>query len=241
MKTTRRRGEPGVAAPTLVFWTVVVLFVVVVAVALYRTANRPAPIPTDANGSASFDTQGVPQIHVSSHCDPSGGSPKFSNAPQSNTLKVEYKELSSTEDSCTQGGKTCKQKKWIVQIDQTFYQDLDPRKTPKDRSEQYEITCPCWCPQPKTLNLKWHDIERRPYPNGERATYYNVQFVLTDLDGKQLGTWTAWVRFAGGHTHYGAVGSKLIRIEPGTCSTEQALVECAKNQSGFQYSGPPVS
>src|SRR4051812_47313940 len=102
MKRTSRRGETGVTVLQLVVWfSVVAVFVAVVAVALYQTANRPTPIPTDPNGKASFDTQTIPQLHVSSTCDRSGGAPKLSSAPQSNTRNVQYTEVSSTEESCT--------------------------------------------------------------------------------------------------------------------------------------------
>jgi len=91
----------------------------------------------------------------------------------------------------------------------------------------------------RKYTLDWRDVEMRPYPNDERATYYHVQFTLTLIATRELlCTWTEWVRIPGGHTHLGCVGSKLLDAPSGFSG--EALLEYARNASGLEFAAPPV-
>ena len=87
-----------------------------------------------------------------------------------------------------------------------------------------------------TMLLKWHDTARRPYPNGEKATYYTVDFKLTDnRTNETVATWSEEVRVPGGHTHYGCLGSKLIEVDFDKLTSTEQVIEYVRSQCGLEF------
>ncbi|MGH9711746.1 MAG: hypothetical protein ACRD5M_00390 [Candidatus Acidiferrales bacterium] len=224
----------------LVLIAVVVILVAAGIYAIHEASKTPVA-EADASGNAKFDTPTVPSSTVYVHCN-NDGEPTLTgeqDSAETKTIKMSYKPLPS--EACkTATGQDCQKKSWEANVHQDWKPDLQQTKDLKASDDKFHLVCPCACPT-KILNLQWKDFYRNAYPNGELATYYNVRFKLTDpAGGKELATWTAWVRVAGGHTHYGDEGFKLIEIDALHCSTPEKIVECAKEKSGQQFAQPPA-
>jgi hypothetical protein len=70
------------------------------------------------------------------------------------------------------------------------------------------------CTESGILTLTYKDFEKKAYPCGERASYYNVRFKLhVQVTGEKIDEWTAWVKLAGGHTQYGCLGSLNVEYD----------------------------
>jgi hypothetical protein len=228
-------------AGSAVVWVVgILVFVAVIAVGIY-VATRTPVVQADTQGDAQFDTpaSGRPSLHFALHCHgDSEPTYEVANSQETRSVRVSYEKLNS-ENCQSSGGQECKKQTWEVTVDHDWVQDLDPKRETQHDQGRFQVACPCMCPS-KILDLKWKDFERRPYPNGEHATYYNVRFQLTDpANHKEVATWTAWVRIPGGHTHYGDEGFKQIQIDPARCSTPDKVIGCAQQQLGQELASPP--
>jgi hypothetical protein len=239
--TPRDRNPIRGGAPTWLIFTLVVITVVIVAVVtvgLYVGGQTPV-VQAGNQGDAEYDTPGLPSVHLSLHCNGNTQpTADIKNSAETKTSNASYK-LMNTENCQVAGAQDCKKQTWEVTVDHDWTRDLDAKKEVQHDHRVFDLACPCMCPS-RLLNLQWKDFERRPYPNGEAATYYNVRFKLTDAaNDKEVATWTAWVRVPGGHTHYGDEGFKQIKIDPGKCSTPAQLIECAEKELGQELAQPP--
>jgi hypothetical protein len=103
------------------------------------------------------------------------------------------------------------------------------------REEQDRLSDKC----ARKYALDWHDVARRLYPGGEDASYYDVQFNLTEASIREvLDTWTEWVRITGGHSQYGCQGSTAFTAARELSSGN--LRERARNASGLAFAAPPT-
>lgn len=91
---------------------------------------------------------------------------------------------------------------------------------------------------PPNSRLEWHDRHKICYPGGERATYYDLEFILTS-NGRELARWNEWVRISGGHTHYGCAGSVDVGV-PLSAALGALRTHCAE-YTAFEYASPPES
>jgi len=99
------------------------------------------------------------------------------------------------------------------------------------------------CSDKRAMLIQWHDTSKRPYPSGEMATYYTVQFKVTDNAAqKVVATWSEEVRVPGGHTHYGCMGSKLVDVNSDEFPSLEATVEYLRRQVNLEFTSdhPPT-
>lgn len=114
-----------------------------------------------------------------------------------------------------------------------------------DLKDEYKNLRNCKHLKQVTLDLRWKDYEKIPYPRGELATYYGLNFELWLVvpENKQLSKFDGWVRIPGGHTHYGCEGWKTITLQLDAFEklSEDELVAWAKSQCGFQFASEPIA
>lgn len=246
----RRRSEQGVTLIQLIVVTVLIVVGIVVVVIVAPMVLQPPTVAADPSGKAHFKTGSVPTWEFDVQCHggdtPTVGSVNYMDTrPKGRKLDVAF-ELLESKDCTTSTGQAGKDTSWTVRATKTYVPDLSKTDEPETTGAEHvgTLDCPCSAPETKILYLKWKDFERVPYPGGERATYYNVDFKLTDpATNEQLATWQAWIRVPGGHTHYGYEAGKQIIVDRSKCPG--SLIECAKQASGIEFStrpdaGPPV-
>jgi hypothetical protein len=224
-----------------------ILFVVVVFAVSCQSGD---PMAADPSGKALFKTTTIPDWEFDVQCNgadqPTVTSVNYKDTKKRNRrLDVEFTDPQS-KDCVTSSGKPGKTTSWKVRSNKTYEPDLGivpegESPEPAGWESLGRLDCPCTAVEQTLLNLKWKDFQMIAYPGGERATYYNVRFNLSEAGtGKELATWTAWVRLPGGHTHYGHLGSKLIEVDPDSCSPGANLVECAQRAAGQDFAQPPA-
>ena len=207
-----------------------ILFVLMV---LAVSCDSRDPMAADPSGKAHFETTDWEvdvQCHGADKPTATANPKDTSKANRPFEVQFEYPE---SKDCVTSTGKPSKTTSWRVRTNKADGGWEGLRK----------LDCPCTAASPTLLNLKWKDFQMIAYPGGELATYYQVRFNLSEAagTGRELATWTAWVRVPGGHTHYGHLGSKLIEVDLDACSPGAKLVECAQRAAGQEFAQPPTA
>jgi hypothetical protein len=232
---------------TLVQVVVVVVLIVAAIVVLVTVVPKVLSHPTvaaDPSGKAHFKTEAIPTWEFDVQCHGSD-TPTVESVNYMGTTSKGRKldvafDLLESKDCTTSTGRAGKDTSWSVRATKTYVSDLSNTGKPVTAGAEHigTLDCPCSAPETRILYLEWKDVERVPYPRGESATYYNVDFKLTDSStNQQLATWQAWIRVPGGHTHYGYVGGKQIIVDRSKCPG--SLIECAKETSGIEFSARP--
>jgi hypothetical protein len=236
----RRDAQWGAIHPVVVIIIVVIVIGAIIAWGVYSQPQYQVT-KADASGAAHFKTPETPVSEFDTQCQSNGGpavTRKYlaAETKDPNDVDVSFKNLGSVNCKTTTG-QSCKQQEWEVEVRHRWHEDLGKQRKQDDQYDLGKLVCPCTCP-PRILELVWKDIDKQPYPNGELATYYDLQLKLTDVTAnKELATWTEWVRIPGGHTHYGDLGFKQFDLSK--CPTPDKPVECAKRELGQEFASPP--